>query len=73
MQEKEEKPQIKSLWTLALQSSLEAVKSTTDQFPFESLYDIYDLCGHDEEKWKKFVLNNKVIKDLIKYVPPTPS
>ena len=70
MQEKEEKPQIKSLWTLALQSSLEAVKSTTDQFPFESLYDIYDLCGHDEEKWKKFVLNNKVIKDLIKYHQP---
>lgn len=70
MQEKEEKAQIKSLWTLALQSSLEAVKSTTDQFPFESLYDLYDLCNHDDEKWKKSVLNDKTIKDLITFHQP---
>ena len=70
MKEQEEKPQVKSLWTLALQSSLNAVKATTDKFAFESLYDLYDICKHDDEKWKKFVLNNKVIKDLIKFHQP---
>ena len=70
MQEEKVKPEIKSLWTLALQSSFDAVKSATDHFRFDSLLDLYDICNHNDKKWKQFVLKNKIIKDLIKYHQP---
>ena len=64
--QKEAQTKTKSLWTLALKSSLDALKMSIDQLEFTSLYALFDIFDKDEDV-EDFLTNLSHIQKLIKF------
>lgn len=64
-----EDTKISSLWTLALQSSLDTLKISTDQLGFTNYYDLHAIYEKEDDV-KEFLLKNTLIQKLIEFHSP---
>ena len=67
--QKEAQTKTKSLWNLALKSSLDALKMSIDQLEFTSLYALFDIFDKDEDV-EDFLTNLSHIQKLIEFHKP---